>query len=419
MTAAHAILGGTSAMRTVTRRVLALGLAAALGAGLHWSVRLTRADIHVRKGTPEGLRRALALDPGNADYQLAWADVVSRDYLAALQRAVHLNPFRSSLWMELGLRAEMEGDLALAEKALLEAARRDRTHKPRLLLTHFYFRRGDQKAFWHWVREALATATSDATLLFRLCWSLTDDADTILERAIPARREIVRQYVDFLAAEQRWTAAVAAAERLVALGELGDAEVLEGLCERLIQAGEGALAVKAWNLLATRRWLPYPPLDPARGIILTNADFRHRSRHRGFDWRISPSEEITVARDPAQGALRISFTGRQVEPWEVLAQYLPLLPATRYALRFEFRTADIPPSAGPRWIVLDGSKPSSELARTEPLFAPEWATGELVFHTPPTAHIGRLVFVYRREPGTTRISGSIWLRRLALTIVSP
>jgi len=409
---------GATVMRVLTHRLPALGLAIALAVGFYWSVRLTQADTYYRKATAESLGRALILDPGNADYQLAWADVVSRDYLTALQRAVRLNPFQSSLWMELGLRAEMEGDLALAEKALLEAARRDRTHKPRLMLAHFYFRRGNQTAFWRWVREALATAPSDASILFRLCWSLTQDADAILERAIPARREIIAQYINFLAAERRWRAAVAAAERLAAIGDSADADVLEGLCDRLIQAGESALAVETWNLLAARRWVPYPALDPSRGVILTNPDFEHRARQRGFDWRMSPSEEITIARDPTQAALRISFTGRQAEPYEILAQYVPLVPATRYAFRFEFHTVDIPAGAGPRWIILKGSKPPSELARTDPLFAPDWAKGELVFQTGPATRIGRLVFVYRREPGTTRISGSIWLRRLALAIAS-
>jgi Flp pilus assembly protein TadD len=102
-------------------------------AGL-WSVRLAAADYWFTKETPEGTEKALALTPDQSAYYVLLALLVGDDHpsvaVAALRKAVTLNPSDARAWVELGLRYEAAGDLGAAEQTLLRAAAEDRTYLP-------------------------------------------------------------------------------------------------------------------------------------------------------------------------------------------------------------------------------------------------------------------------------------------------
>jgi len=382
---------------------------------LNWVVRLTYADVLFRRGDLQSLMGAIRLVPTNADYYARLAELAfeagkpPQESLAALRRAVELSPHDSELWMELGLSAEIAGDLATAEKCLLEAARRDRTYQPRATLAHYYCRRNDQHNFWPWVSQALQIAQGDVRPLFRLCWEMSDDAELIRRRAIPDRPEILRQYLDFLLSTRRWQAARAIGEQLARAPGAEDVPALLGYCDSLLEARQVETALGIWNGLAAKGAIPHRPLAPERGELLTDGDFASAPSLHGFDWRLYEIEGVTVTRDRKPPSLRIFFSGRQPERCLILWQWLPLAAACKYRLRFLYRTEGISPGAGPRWQLLDCSKQEKLLGQTEPLAAEEWREGELEFATGPDCRLGRLAFSYQRELGTTRIAGSIWL----------
>lgn len=389
-------------------------------AAAYWSVRLSYADALFRQNTPQSLARAIRLVPGKAEYLARWADLAVEagvpvgPVLEALRRAVALNPYDSALWMQLGLRAELAGDLATAEKALREAARVDRTHEPRATLAHYYYRRNDAPNFWRWVREALETAYTDAGPLFRTCWEMTSEAQLILERAIPRRPEIRAQYLSFLLSTRRLEAAVPVAEELAAQARAEDVPVLLSFCDHLLEARVVEPALRVWNALALRKAIPYQPLDPERGSLVVNGDFAQAPQPHGFDWRLHPPEGVSIAQDHNPRSLRLSFSGKQPESCELMYQWVPLRPAASYRLRFRYRTAGINPGAGPRWRVFDAAGGARQLCQSEPLAAEDWSEGELVFATPQATQLGRVVLAYQRELGTTRITGSLWLAGVEL-----
>ena len=121
-------------LRWVSSAVIAL---ACLGAA-YYSLRIAYAEYLFRSGRPGTMERAAALVPLRGDYQAR----VNR-----LDRAVKLNPYLASAWIELGVRAEAAGDAVKAEAALREAARVDRTFEPRWTLANFYFRRRNWDEF--------------------------------------------------------------------------------------------------------------------------------------------------------------------------------------------------------------------------------------------------------------------------------
>jgi hypothetical protein len=339
----------------------------------------------------------------------ARSDWDSSEREADLERAVRLNPYFSRAWIELGLAAEARGDLARAERCLLEAARVDRGFSPRWTLANYYFRQRHAGKFWHWARLSLELAPGDATALYRLCWQFEPNAELILSRVIPDQPDQLARYLLFLLKERRLEAAPPVAHRLIEHGAAAYAGLLVGLAEQLLMRGEVAPSLALWNAMCTRGLLPYEALDLDGARLVTNAQFRTPPRGEGFDWRILPVEGISASVAPA-GGLRIRFSGRQPERCELLVQYVPVRPGGCYLLRWRFRTADLAEESGLRWQISEagsGRRIAVAGLRPEPATAMEFcATGSLT--------LIKLALRYERAAGTTPIRGTIWLDAVEL-----
>jgi tetratricopeptide (TPR) repeat protein len=158
-------------MRSLIRGIsgcLALGGLAGLTC---LSARFAMADTLARQGMDVGIRWAISLVPGNADLyrKLALRLETDEPFLPEIRRVLETglerSPQDADLWMDLGVRAELEGDFEVAEAALLRAAALDREFAPAWALANFYFRRGEQERFWPWAQHATQMTKSDS--LFR------------------------------------------------------------------------------------------------------------------------------------------------------------------------------------------------------------------------------------------------------------
>jgi hypothetical protein len=112
------------------------------------------------------------------------------------------------------------------------------------------------------------------------------------------------------------------------------------------------------------------------------------------------------------GGLKIAFSGRQPEGFEILTQYMPVEPGRRYRIQFEYRTEDIPPASGLGWLVAPASGSGQPAGRSPALSSQEWRWEQFEFSTRPGEAIVRLVLQYHRAPGTTRGEGWLLIRRI-------
>ena len=349
-----------------------------LACAAYRSLRLAVADSLYRSDRVEALERAVHLDAGNARLHGWRAELEERagmDSSAALRTATALDPLEASWWIRRGLRAEIAGDARGAEAALLEAARVSRQFEPRWALVNFYFRRGDEKQFWRWTRAALEMSYDDVTPVFRLCWRMAGSADEVL-RVLPARAEPRKKYVAFLLADGRLDA-VAPVAPLVS-----DRAVLLEACDRLLSSDRTEAAVAVWNSLCMRRIVGYAPLDPGRGVVVTNGDFGVPPSGSGFDWRVVPHPQISVSYGDG---VKFSLSGSQPESCELLWQFLPV--ARGYSVRSECVGT------------------SADTARTSAC-----ATWGITWRMEGN----RLALVCSRLPGRTRFEGTVTLRRVWL-----
>jgi len=374
-----------------------------LGLGMYWTARLAWAD-HLSQSQDLTARlKAVRLFPSATLYErlAEKREELGGDPLPDLEQAAALEPENARWRLRLGLRAELSGDLGLAERSYRQAARLSRLYQPRYLLAQYYFRRQNADQFGEWSRAAFATAYGDVAPLLDLCWRIEPDAEGLAGQAPSGRPEIASQFLMFLARHRQTGAARALALRLTATARSEDLPGLLEYCNQCLYEGDGASATGVWNALCLRGLLPDRALDAARGVSLTNGSFEHPPSGFGFDWRMEKAPWLAFVR--FNGGMRLTLSGNQPESCLLASEYAPVQPGSRYRLRL----APVPsavPADGLDWIVSD---PSGKA-----LAAERDTDGWLTFTAP--AGVVRLGLMYQRPLGSTRLAGTVTIAGVQL-----
>ena len=92
----------------------------------------------------------------------------------------------------------------------------------------------------------------------------------------------------------------------------------------------------------------------------------------GFARRIASVPGVSCGRSAKERYLWFSFSGTQPERCEPLSEYLALVPAKPYRLRFRYRTSDIGLASGLQWQVQDVESGTRLAARSPWLSSPAW-----------------------------------------------
>ena len=396
-----------------------LPVAAAMGglvAAAAWSIRDGWADYRMRQETVAGTEEAIALTPDQSECyaRLAWlvSDHDPRRAKAALLRAVALNPWDTRSRIELGLLAEAEGDYATSRQHLLHAAEADHLFLPRWTLANYYFRRGDNAAFWFWVKQAAAMVYGDAQPLFRLCGRVAEDGN-LIDRLQIHNPGVRAAYLYYLLGQNRVDLIGPAVRTLLAQNRESDAPLLKSACERLLEARRVDEAAEVWNRQADAGRVPFRTPAADGDQLVANGSFAEPPASWGFDWRLPVVEGISLSREDESRGLRITFSGRQPEECEALFQLVPLRKHSLYEVKFGYRTKGVANAGGLAWRITDAS---GGAVLKEVAIAPSDAdaSGRLPFETPEDCRLVRLALRYRRAPGTTRLEGFLVLRNVAL-----
>jgi tetratricopeptide (TPR) repeat protein len=375
----------------VAARVVALIL---LAVAAVYSVRLAFADAAFRRQTPQSVTRALKILPDRASYLLFRAlqlDYDGEDATALLERAARVNPLSSAPRIRLGLAAEAHGDFSGAEKWLLDAARIDRQFEPRWTLANFYFRRQSSDEFWKWMRAALMVSYGDRRPAFDLCWRVTQNADEVLERAIPNQHEVLAAYLYYVM-DQRHEAVAQVALKLAGVQNAADLPQLEAACDLLIDNAKPAEARELWNKMGR-----------VQTELIHNANFAAEPSGHGFDWRPSRAGGLSYILLP--GAYRIMLSGKQPELCELLRQFVAAEPGKVYSLHWEARTPGIGSPSGIEWVA-GAAKSAVESAQ-------DWRSGTFEFKAATT--LVPIALGYHRPTGQARAEGSVEIRSVSLT----
>jgi tetratricopeptide (TPR) repeat protein len=379
-------------------RALKIFVAGACCFGIWGSLTLARADYQFRQDTEESIRKAIRLMPDGWEYYMRLAQFDRAHARELLTTSLRLNRFDAQADIELGLQYEADGDYARAEKQLLEAYEVDHTYLPRWSLANYYFRRDNIPAFWKWARSAAAMPADDIGSLFALCWRVAPDSEKITAEILNDKPEMIRQYVGFLLSKDQADAVASVAPHLVRSGDPeSDRTLLFAVLDRLVVLNDAAAATRLWRLLIEQHWVIADTSMP------NNATFQREPLPVSFDWSLPAYQGLHSW--PGPSGLQTEFTGSQPEDCAIAEQVVALAPGN-YAMAFAYRTSDIPPATGIRWQIID-AKSNAVLAESPDLSSDDLKHSAFGFAVPPGASLLRVRLIYRRELGTTRISGTL------------
>jgi tetratricopeptide (TPR) repeat protein len=390
------------------------GCLAALVVGIAWNLVFTIADLSARRNRPEGTRFAMRLMPQNGAYPAQLADQLyasdPAEAKSLLQKAVNLNRYDSSSWIQLGLLCEAGNDLPRAEAALLHAASVDSTFLPSWSLANFYFRHENVDRFWFWAQRAARMAPDDATALFRLAWYASPSARDIENRLQLNAPAIEGQFVNFLVTQGDPDAVGEAASHLLATGSKDGTGTLLQACDWLLEHQRPDLALALWNGLAAR--LSYPQLGVNSPV--TNGSFGKSPTSHGFDWHLMTVEGVSSFLNVDPNALGFEFSGEEPDSFTLMSQAAPVQAQKSYVLAVEYGTFGIAPGSGIAWLVTD-ERTGAALARTGSLSAEQGGTAHACFAAPDGAAFVNLSLFYQRQPGTVRVEGKLALKGVRLS----
>lgn len=392
--------------------------------------RLQASHLPFPNPTIQTLQEAATLDPANEAYPIHMAQALQDeggDPLPAWKKAISLNPRNDLALTQAAIASELSGDLAGAERLLLQAARTNQLWLPRWSLANFYFRQGRHELTLHWAALALQRAYGDRTALFRLCLEAGASADRILNLIAPEDVENLASYTYFLAGngkrdpaalETATTRYLQAARRKALPPERTLAPAIYAV-NTLIATTEPAPAVRLWNRLSAAGLLPYPASSPERP--LTNQDFAQPVPGGGFDWRIPQTPGIESYPGVPRQGIKFVFSGSQPESAILLEQVVHLRGGRSWELSQECQTMALnSANAGLAWVLTPVAGGTQLAPRSSaPLVADDWQRISTTWDVPPGDALYRLTLEIRRQTGQTRADGEARLRGFRLMEVHP
>lgn len=376
-------------------------------AGLEGALRFipTAPEVH------EHLGLIYLLDPAHFDPRRA---------VEHLRRAVELSPYDARYWMGLGRAYEATGEVERAERAYGRAvALAPRHFRPRWLYANFLLRRGRTDIALEQLGALVEAAPDVVENICDLIWTVREGEAAVLRRLAEGRPSgIAVRIGEYLLAKGRAEDAIALWRALPTWDDAAR-EAGRRLVRALVRAWRWADAERVW-----REWLRRE-YGWESSAALWNGDFAHPPVQSDLDWQIASSREVAAGIDEGIGygdgrSLVLDFRGRENVRYAGVRRTIVVEPATRYVLRFAYKTQGMLPSTGLYVEITDAEDAHRVRARLESLAASEeWALMRLEFAT--TAQTRAVRLVLGREPIHPLhdyVRGRVWFDAFALVRAS-
>jgi len=399
----------------VAVRVVIL-LAALLAAGfyLQASSRVYRAFRWAEDGTPENLRTAAQLEPGNAEfrYRSGRYSLLVQDFpdaIAEFRAAIALNSHDARYWLDLASADLATGDSSGTQQALARALEADPTTPEVVWQTANYdLVQGNTEAALRRFHELIEHDSDSLQAVLNVCWRATRDPDLIAEKVLPARPDAYFALIRFLWNKRPPDAATKVWPHLIALKQPFPVQLAFPYLDYLIGREDFAQLTEAWAQLAifNSEFRPYVPTDNQ----IVNGGFELDLLNGGLDWRYSARGGASVIVDinrahSGNRSLAITFEGAPEDSG--VFQLVPVRANTRYQFSGFMMAEDLETISPPRFSVLGlrGNKPY--LLTDGVTSSPGWQELQGEFTTGPEDDL--LLVRIVRVPGQRLIRGRIWV----------
>jgi len=381
------------------------------------------------------LRRAIALDPGNAAYddRLGLVDAYSFDQedfheaVKYLRKATELEPLKAGYWSDLAEACDLLNNTTCSDPAVRRALSLS-PMAPRFewRAGNHYLERGQTGEALKHFRRLLALDDTYARPVFRICLGAVGDAETVFQKVLPpgAGPQLKLTYLDFVSAHGDLDFANQLWCRLSSDGFSCRFSEVKPYLDRLLCADDIQQATKVWRDLERVGVIPKPAVGGIANLIY-NGGFEHDPLNVGFGWCVPNTLDVeTDFRDPSayQGSrcLRVDYAGGQNLESQSVCELVPVEPQQAYRLRAYVRSDDITSDSGPRLRVADAECSTCLSVSTETTVGTTpWHLLTLYFTTGPRT---RLIWLSLWRPRSwtfpMEISGSFWLDEVSLEAVN-
>ena len=382
-------------------------------------VRAYRAQRFADHSDQSSIEKAVALAPQNATYH----DLLCRSMIFVSQeperavreckKASELNPYSSSIWLDLAQAYYSTGNKEFNNAAIHKALAVDPTTPDTAWdAANFFLIQGNTMDALNQFAIVLREEPSLASPVLNICWQSLHDINRI-QSILPQNPEVYLSFIQLLlstgeldSAHQIWSA-------LMQLKTVFDYHQGLFYIDSLIRARSVAQASDAWKQLSSRSKELQAYSQP--GNLVMDGSFTQEILNSGFDWRYTPSPQIAVTLDRAEfhagnRSLRLVYSGSVSDAG--IFQYIAVQPNTRYRLSAWVRSEDIATANGPTLTVLDGYDNVTYGSTEETVGTTPWHSVETELETGPETKL--LILTVLRRPGDTRIQGKFWLNDIKL-----
>jgi hypothetical protein len=397
--------------------VVALTLVTAVYVAL--SAAQLLASLFANVPDPAWLKRAVWLDPGNAEhrYRLGRYDLLARqspqDALPWLQSAAQLNPHDGRHWIDLALAQQALGDVDSERHSLQYALAVDpRTPELAWDAANLYLAQGatgDAMKQFHIVLQNDAELTWPA---IRTCWRIRPDIDYLLEKVIPPG--VYPAMLEFLIAKNETAAAEKVWAQIFSMRQPVERQDLLGYVKYLVLHREVAQAARVWQEAAGIASLQ--AYEPSSANLLVNGDFSLDMLNGGFDWVHEKIDGVSLALDPSEAhsssrSLRITFEGPGTRDAGI-SQVVAVEPNTSYEFSAFYKAEGMEGAGAMQFAIQDAYKETSFLMSEDLRDADFWKKTGGAFTTGPDTELV-MVRIVRMPPGSP-IRGKLWIDGLQL-----
>jgi tetratricopeptide (TPR) repeat protein len=393
--------------------------------GYIWlAINVYRAQRLSDRSDQSSIKRAVALAPQNATYH----ELLCRSMIFVSQqpgqavneciKASELNPYSSSIWLDLAQAYYSVGNTQLNYASIHKALAVDPTTPDTAWnAANFFLIEGDASEALNQFAIVLREEPSLAPAALSICWQSLHDINRV-QSILPPNPAVYLDFIKLLLADGDLNAADQIWSALMKLNTTFDFHQGLFYIDSLIKTHAVQQASDAWKQLSSRSKALQAYSQP--GNLVMDPSFTQEILNSGFDWQYTPSPQINLTLDGAtshSGNRSLSLVYGESGSDAGIFQYIAVQPDAQYRLSAWVKSENLETANGPMLTLQDGYDNTIYGSTEETIGTTPWHLVKTELNTGPQTRL--LMLRIQRHPGETRIQGEFWIDDIKLEPIYP
>ena len=406
-------------LKASPKRVILSATCLVCAASYAWcAIKTYRAERLANRSDQASIERGIALVPQNATYH----DLLCRNMIFSLQgsqaveecqKAASLNPYRSTIWLDLAQAHYLTGNAELTKTAIRQALMVDPTTPDTAWsAANFFLIQGDTADALKEFAIVLRQEPSLVAPALNVCWQSLHDV-RVIESILPPNPGVYLALIRLLSLRGELEPAGQVWAAFLQLNKVSDFRDCLFYIDSLLRAGMAAEASDAWKQLSSKSADLRAYSQPDN--LIMDGSFTQEILNSGFGWRYTPEPQISALLDTADfhsgnRSLRLTYSGHGSDAG--IFQYVATRAGMKYRLSAWVKSENLETANGPALVILDRFGNEVYGATKETTGTTEWHRVETEIETGVEPKLLKVAIL--RSPGETRIQGKFWVDDVVL-----